>query len=37
MYFVVNASPPKQLGVAALNFAGAYGSHNVEGTGQHFV
>ena len=36
MYFLVNASPPKQFYAADSNFAGAY-SYNVDGTEQHFV
>ena len=30
MYFLVNASPPKPFDVVTV-------SHDVEGTGQHFV
>ena len=37
MYFLVNAAPPKPLDVATSNFAGAYRSHDVEGTGQRVV
>ena len=36
MYFLVNVSPPKRLDVAISNFV-AERSHDVEGTGQHFV
>ena len=34
--FLVNASPPKPFDVATSNFV-AERSHDVEGTGQHFV
>ena len=37
MYFLVNAYPSKQLDVITSNFAGAIRSHDMEGTGQHFV
>ena len=34
--FLVNAAPPKPFVVATTNFV-AEKSHDVEGTGQHFV
>ena len=36
IYLLVNASP-KLLDIATSNFAGAYRSHDVDGTGQCFV
>ena len=38
MYFLVNASPPKPLDVAT-SFQTLYldSSHDIDGTGQHFV
>ena len=36
MYFLVNVSPPKPLDVATSKFVANW-SHDVEGTGQHFM
>ena len=37
MYFLVNASHPKPLNVATSNFLLLKRSHDLKGTGQHFV
>ena len=37
MYFLVNESSPEPLDIATSKFTGAYRSHDLDGTWQHFV